>query len=200
MFTGIVTDKGTVRSVEKRGDLRVVISTAYDPAGLDIGASIACNGACLTVVEKGTDDEGNWFAVDVSEETLSKTALGEWVPGAPVNLERSLKVGEELGGHIVLGHVDAVATIVDVQPEGDSKRFTFKAPESLARFIAPKGSITLNGVSLTVNDVQDTRFGVNIIPHTQEVTTFGEAKAGTNVNLEIDVLARYVARLQGAAA
>jgi riboflavin synthase len=154
----------------------------------------------LTVVEKGHDEKGNWFAVDVSDETLSKTSLVEWKEGGPVNLERSLKLGDELGGHIVLGHVDGVATIQSLKPEGDSVRFTFKAPKALAKFIAPKGSITLDGVSLTVNEVTGNSFGVNLIPHTQEVTTFGEAKVGQKINLEIDVLARYVARLQEAAA
>lgn len=196
MFTGIITDKGRICSLEQKGDLRAVIETAFDTADIDIGASIACSGACLTVVEKG---EG-WFAVDISAETLSKTALGDWQEGTPVNLERSLCLGEELGGHIVLGHVDGVAEITNMVPEGDSMRFEFRAPESLAKFIAPKGSITLNGVSLTVNEVQGNRFGVNIIPHTQDVTTFGAAKTGDRVNLEVDVLARYVARLQGVAA
>jgi len=200
MFTGIVTDKGTIRSTQRVGDTRVVIGTAYEPSSMDIGASIACSGVCLTVVDRGTDDQGNWFAVDVSEETLSKTALEEWQAGAPVNLERSLRVGDELGGHIVLGHVDAVATVSAIEPEGDSMRFTFDAPTDLAGFIAPKGSITLNGVSLTVNDVKGSTFGVNLIPHTQAVTTFGAAKVGSKINLEIDVLARYVARLQETAA
>jgi len=200
MFTGIVTDKGRIRSIEKKGDTRVVIETAFPADKFDVGASIACSGCCLTVVEKGHDDKGNWFAADVSEETLSKTCLGDWQVGGPVNLERSLRLGDELGGHLVLGHVDGVATIEDMTPEKDSMRFTFKAPSELAKFIAPKGSITLNGVSLTVNEVKGDTFGVNLIPHTQEVTTFGTAKVGQKINLEIDVLARYVARLQEAAA
>lgn len=200
MFTGIVTDRGRVRSIMKDGDTRIVIDTAFPADKIDIGASIACSGACLTVVDKGHDNGSNWFAVDVSDETLSKTSIGDWKDGAAVNLERSLKLGDELGGHIVLGHVDGVATIESIKPEGDSIRFTFKAPAELAKYIAPKGSITLDGVSLTVNEVDGASFGVNLIPHTQEVTTFGEAKAGQKINLEIDVLARYVARLQEATA
>lgn len=200
MFTGIITDIGRVRSVEKRGDTRFTIATAYDPDGIDIGASIACAGCCLTVVEKGRDGEGNWFAVDVSQESLDCTTLGNWRDGTRLNLERALKAGDELGGHVVSGHVDGVGRIVDIRPEGDSLRFTFEAPEGLGRFIAPKGSVTLDGTSLTVNEVEDlksggTRFGVNIIPHTQAVTTWGMAKTGNPVNLEIDMLARYVARL-----
>ncbi len=200
MFTGIVTDKGRVRSIEKKGDTRIVIGTAFTAETIDIGASIACSGACLTVVDKGNDKDGNWFAVDVSEETLSKTSFGDWKEGAAVNLERSLKLGDEMGGHIVLGHVDGVALVDSVTPEGDSVRFVFKAPAPLVPYIAPKGSITLDGVSLTVNDVEGDTFGVNVIPHTLEVTTFGEATKGQKVNLEIDVLARYVARLKEAAA
>ncbi|NIJ39954.1 riboflavin synthase [Parvibaculum indicum] len=199
MFTGIVTDIGTVRAVEKRGDTRFVIATAYDPAGIDMGASIACSGCCLTVVDKGTDG-GNWFAVDASAETLDCTVLGGWKEGTRINLERALKAGDELGGHIVSGHVDGVGRIVVIRDEGDSKRFTFEAPASLARYIASKGSITINGTSLTVNEVEDQadgtcHFGVNIIPHTQEVTTWGGAREGDAINLEIDMLARYVARL-----
>lgn len=204
MFTGIITDVGRVRAIERRGDTRFTIATVYDPDGIDIGASIACAGCCLTVVEKGRDTEGNWFAVDVSQESLDCTTLGTWTEGTRINLERALKAGDELGGHVVSGHVDGVARIVDIRPEGDSLRFTFEAPEHLGRFIAPKGSVTLNGTSLTVNEVEDpkpggnakgTRFGVNIIPHTQAVTTWGMAKAGDPINLEIDMLARYVARL-----
>lgn len=204
MFTGIITDVGRVRAVERRGDTRFTIATAYDPDGIDIGASIACAGCCLTVVEKGRDGEGNWFAVDVSQESLDCTTLGAWSEGTRINLERALKAGDELGGHVVSGHVDGVGHIVDIRPEGGSLRFTFEAPEGLGRFIAPKGSVTLNGTSLTVNEVEDpktggnakgTRFGVNIIPHTQAVTTWGMAKAGDPINLEIDMLARYVARL-----
>lgn len=208
MFTGIVTDVGKVRSIEKRGDARFVIGTAFDAGGIDLGASIACSGCCLTVVEKGRDEEGDWFAVDVSAESLDCTTLGNWAVGTRINLERALKAGDELGGHIVSGHVDGVVRIVDIRPEGDSRRFVFEAPEALGRFIAPKGSVTLDGTSLTVNEVEDvpagasaganeqrTRFGINIIPHTQAVTTWGMAKAGGLVNLEIDMLARYVARL-----
>lgn len=190
MFTGITTDLGTVRSVEKRGDARFVIETRYDLATIEIGASIACSGACLTVVEKG---EG-WFALDVSAETLSRTKLGDWAEGGRVNLERSLRVGDELGGHIMLGHVDGVGEITGIDPEGDSLRFWFSMPENLEKFVAEKGSIAVDGVSLTVNEVRGREFGVNIIPHTQEMTTFGTAKIGGRVNLEIDVLARYVAR------
>lgn len=200
MFTGIITDIGRVRSVKKRGDTRFTIATAYDPDGIDIGASIACAGCCLTVVERGRDGEGNWFAVDVSQESLDCTTLGNWREGTRINLERALKAGDELGGHVVSGHVDGVGRIVDIRPEGDSLRFTFEAPQDLGRFIAPKGSVTLDGTSLTVNAVEDlksggTRFGVNIIPHTQAVTTWGMVKPGDPVNLEIDMLARYVARL-----
>ncbi|CUH38473.1 Riboflavin synthase [Jannaschia seosinensis] len=195
MFTGIVTDIGTIRRLDPRGDLRVRIGTAYDPAGIDLGASIACDGCCLTVVDRGTDADGGWFDVDVSAESLSKTALGDWVEGSRVNLERSLRVGDEMGGHIVSGHVDGVARIVSITPEGDSRRYLFEVPAELARFIAPKGSVALNGTSLTVNEVEGTRFGVNLIPHTQEVTTWGGAAEDDRVNLEIDTLARYVARL-----
>jgi riboflavin synthase len=194
MFTGIVTDLGEVRHVEKRGDTHIVIATHYDVAQIDIGASIACSGVCLTVVDKGGAKD-RWFAVTASGETLSKTTIGTWKPGDPVNLERPLKVGDELGGHIVAGHVDGVAEVVRVEPEGESVRLSFRAAAPLARFVAPKGSVALDGVSLTVNDVDGTRFGINIIPHTLKVTTFGRAKPGVRVNLEIDVLARYVARL-----
>jgi len=204
MFTGIVSDVGRVRSVEKRGDTRFVIDTAYDPDSMLIGASIACSGCCLTVVEKGTDAGQNWFAVDASGETLDCTVLAGWRTGTPINLERALKAGDELGGHIVSGHVDGVGTIIDIRDDGDSKRFTFEAPQGLGQFIAAKGSVTLDGTSLTVNEVEDigggthvgaTRFGVNIIPHTQTVTTWGQARVGQRINLEIDMLARYVARL-----
>jgi riboflavin synthase len=194
MFTGIVTDVGQVRHIEKRGDTHIVIATQYDVSVIDIGASIACSGACMTVADKGNSKD-RWFAFTASGETLSKTTLGGWKVGDPVNLERPMRVGDELGGHIVSGHVDDVAEIVRVAPEGESTRITFQAPVALARFIAPKGSIALDGVSLTVNEVDGTRFGVNIIPHTFEVTTFGRAKPGVKVNLEIDLLARYVARL-----
>ena len=196
MFTGIVTDMGEVRSVEARGDTRVIIATHYDTATIDMGASICCSGACLTVVDKGED----WFAVDVSAETRARTALGDWRQGSAVNLERALKVGDELGGHIVTGHVDGVAEITGKRGEGDSFRFRFLVSPGLASYIAEKGSITLNGVSLTVNEVEDgadgTIFGINIIPHTQQLTTFGSSREGDRVNVEIDVLARYVARLQ----
>jgi len=204
MFTGIITDVGRVKAAEMRGDTRFVIETSYDPETIALGASIACSGCCLTVVEKGRDGGRNWFAVDASAETLGCTTLGTWKPGTPVNLERALKAGDELGGHIVSGHVDGVGTIVDMRPEGDSVRFTFEAPEPLRKFIASKGSITIDGTSLTVNEVEDVRvganekrarFGVNIIPHTQAVTTWGQAEVGNSVNLEIDMLARYVARL-----
>ena len=191
MFTGIVTDVGRVRALEKRGDLRARIGTGYDMAGVDIGASIACDGVCLTVVEKGAD----WFDVDISAETVSKTNLDAWGEGRRVNLERALKVGDELGGHIVSGHVDGLAEVVSIEAEGDSTRVTLRAPEDLARFIAPKGSVALNGTSLTVNEVTGRDFGINFIPHTKEVTTWGDVAVGDRVNLEIDTLARYVARL-----
>ena len=195
MFTGLITDMGAVTGREMRGDTRFTISCHCDMDGVETGASIACSGACLTVVEKGAD----WFAVDVSAETLDKTKLGDWQIGSPVNLERPLKVGDELGGHIVSGHVDGVAEIIDVRPEGDSIRYTFQAPTELARYVASKGSVALDGVSLTVNKVEGDTFGVNIIPHTQQMTTFGSTQVGDRVNLEIDVLVRYVARLQEAA-
>lgn len=192
MFTGIVTDLGKVRRVERKGgDARFEFATAYDMATVAIGASIACNGVCLTVVEKGAD----WFAVDASAETLSKTTLGAWTEGTAVNFERALTVGDELGGHIVSGHVDGVATVVAVEPFGESVRYTFEAPQDLKKFVAPKGSVALDGVSLTVNEVTDARFGINVIPHTQQVTTFGGLTPGAKVNMEIDMLARYVARL-----
>ena len=192
MFTGLISDVGVVRAVSGNGDTRFVIGANYDMATVAIGASIACDGACLTVVQKDSDS----FSVDVSAETLSCTTLGGWVTDTPVNLERSLRIGEELGGHLVLGHVDGVAEVIDRRADGDSIRFEFEAPADCARFIAQKGSVTLNGASLTVNDVDGARFGVNIIPHTAEVTTFGALQAGCRVNLEVDLLARYVARLQ----
>ena len=197
MFTGIVTDMGEVLAVEQQGDLRARIATSYPIEGIDIGASIACNGVCLTVIATGTTPRG-WFDVDISAETVSKTNIGRngWAPGKRINLERALKIGDELGGHIVSGHVDGVATIIEMHDEGDSTRFTFRAPKELAGFIAPKGSVALNGTSLTVNEVNGTDFGVNIIPHTKEVTTWGAAAVGDAVNLEIDTLARYVARLR----
>ena len=196
MFTGIVTDVGRVRHIEKRGDTHIVISTNYDVASVDIGASISCSGVCMTVVDKGTGKD-NWFAVTASGETLSKTTIGHWKVGDPVNLERPMRVGDEFGGHIVSGHVDAEAEVKHVVPEGESTRVTFEAPAALTKFIAPKGSVALDGVSLTVNEVDGTRFGVNIIPHTSKVTTFGRLKPGAKVNLEIDLMARYVARLVG---
>lgn len=198
MFTGIITDIGTIRTVEKRGDTRFVIGCAYDIPTIATGASIACSGCCLTVTDKGTDGEGGWFAVDASEETLSLTSARDWTAGTRLNLERALRIGDELGGHIVTGHVDGIATVVSATPEGDSLRLVFEAPPALAKFIAPKGSATLDGVSLTVNAVDANRFGVNIIPHTQSKTTLGRLAPGNTVNLEIDVLARYVARLEDA--
>jgi len=191
VFTGIITDVGEIVALEQRGDLKARIKTAYDTKGIELGASIASEGVCLTVIALGDD----WYDVEISAETVSKTNLGDWVEGRPVNLERALKVGDELGGHIVSGHVDGVAEIVAMKDEGDSTRFTFKAPENLAKFIAPKGSVALNGTSLTVNEVDGCEFGVNIIPHTKEVTTWGGSKVGDKINLEIDTLARYVARL-----
>lgn len=196
MFTGIVTDIGTIARVETRGDTRVVVNTAYDTAGVDLGASIACSGVCLTVVDKG---EG-WFAVDVSHETVSRTAQGQWSEGRRLNLERAMKLGDELGGHIVTGHVDGIAEVLGVCPEGDSKRIGFRVPTDLAPFLAPKGSVTVDGVSLTVNEVRDegdgTHFAVNVIPHTQAMTTLGDIAPGQAVNIEIDVLARYLQRME----
>ena len=193
MFTGIVTDVGRVRGVrsaEAGTDTRFEISTRYDVGEIAIGASIACSGPCMTVVEKGDD----WFAVEASAETLDRTSIGRWEIGSPVNLERALAAGDELGGHIVSGHVDGVARTVSRRPEGDSVRFTFEAPDALARFVASKGSVALDGVSLTVNEVDGARFGVNIIPHTLAHTTLGELQPGDAVNMEIDMLARYLAR------
>jgi len=191
MFTGIITDMGTVRAVDRSGgDVRFTIQTAFDLAQIPLGASIACAGCCLTVVEKGED----WFAVDVSQESFSKTTLGSWDVGRRINLEQSLKVGDELGGHLVSGHVDGIAEIVSVTPEGGSHRLKVKVPEEFAKYVAPKGSVALDGISLTVNEVEGNIFGVNIIPHTWEVTTLGRVEAGTNLNFEVDLLARYVAR------
>ena len=195
MFTGIITDQGRILKLEKAGDLRARIGTAYDVAGVDIGASIACDGVCLTVVALGAEPE-NWFEVVISAETVSKTNLAGWAVGSVVNLERALRVGDELGGHIVSGHVDGVAEVTELRDEGDSTRVTFRAPEALARYIASKGSVALNGTSLTVNEVTGCDFGVNLIPHTKEVTNWGRVAKGDLVNLEIDTLARYVARLQ----
>ena len=191
MFTGIITDIGTILELEQRGDLRARIGTSYDTKTVDIGASIACNGVCLTAIALG---EG-WFDVEISAESVTKTNIGTWVKGGRVNLERALKVGDELGGHIVSGHVDGVARITAMKDEGDSTRVTLQAPKELARLIAPKGSVALNGTSLTVNEVEGASFGINFIPHTKDATTWGAAEVGDLINLEIDTLARYVARL-----
>ena len=196
MFTGIITDVGRILGTEARGDLRVRIGTSYDTASIDLGASIACSGVCLTVVDKGAD----WFAVDVSAETLSRTAA-DWTPGRALNLERALRVGDELGGHIVTGHVDGIGTIQSVEPEGDSVRVTIKADGALAPYVAAKGSVALDGVSLTVNEIADApdggvTFGINVIPHTAEQTTFADLAPGRALNIEIDVLARYLGRME----
>jgi riboflavin synthase len=195
MFTGIITSIGTVRSAEQRGDLRLTIGCDYDLNTVDLGASIACSGVCLTVVDKGLD----WFAVDVSGESIARTAPGLWQEGARLNLERALRLGDELGGHLVTGHVDAVATVADVLEDGGSLRVTIDLPRDLGRMIAAKGSVTLDGVSLTVNSVadraEDTRFTVNLIPHTAQHTTFGTMSPGRRLNVEIDVLARYLNRM-----
>lgn len=196
MFTGIVTDMGEVIAIEQRGDTRFTIATAYDPDTIAIGASIACSGCCLTAIETGRLQDGRgFFAIDASAETLACTTLGNWQVGTRINLERPLKMGDELGGHVVSGHVDDVGEIVAIVPEGDSLRFRFRVSAEIARFIAPKGSVSLDGTSLTVNAVDGNEFGVNIIPHTQAVTTWGKARPGDRVNVEIDMLARYVARL-----
>jgi riboflavin synthase len=194
MFTGIVSDIGEIVTVApggQAGDRRFVVRTRHDMKSVAIGASIACSGCCLTVVEKG----GDWFAVEVSGESLARTHLGEWAVGSRINLELSLKVGDELGGHLVYGHVDGVGKVASMTPEGGSVRFVFEVPGELARFVAAKGSVAIDGISLTVNEVADNRFGVNVISHTQAVTTLGQAKVGQRVNLEVDMLARYVARL-----
>jgi riboflavin synthase len=206
MFTGIVTAIGTIEGREERGDLRLRIACPFDPEAIAVGASIACSGVCLTVVERALrqaqDERGKaWFAVDVSAETLSRTAKDSWAEGARLNLEPSLRLGDELGGHIVSGHVDAVGAVVGRAGEGDSIRLTLEAPKELAPFIAPKGSIAVDGVSLTVNEVADqpggaVRFGLNVIPHTAEVTTLGALAEGDEVNLEIDTVARYLQRLE----
>jgi riboflavin synthase len=197
MFTGIITDIGHVLETEQRGDLRARIGTSYDIKGIDIGASIACDGVCLTVIALG-DSPQNWFDVEISAESVSATNIGKnhWPVNKRLNLERALKVGDELGGHIVSGHVDGVAEVVALEDEGDSTRVTFRAPDDLARFIAPKGSVSLNGTSLTVNAVNGADFGVNFIPHTKVATTWGDVKVGDFINLEIDTMARYVARLR----
>ena len=191
MFTGIITDIGTIAALEQRGDLKARIACNYAVDSIDIGASIACDGVCLTVIDRAE----NWFDVEISAESVSKTNLDVWEVGRKVNLERSLRVGDELGGHIVSGHVDGVAEIVEMRDEGDSTRYVFRAPPALARFVAPKGSVALNGTSLTVNEVDGATFGVNLIPHTKEVTTWGQSAVGDRINIEIDTLARYVARL-----
>lgn len=195
MFTGIISDLGRLRAVTQNGDTRMEFETSYDTAEIDLGASIACSGACLTVVDKGP----GWFAADVSAETLSKTTLGAWQAGTAVNFERALRMGDELGGHIVSGHVDGVGELVERRTEGGSLRLVFSIAQELAAYIAPKGSITVDGISLTVNEVEDddgaTRFGVNIIPHTATATTLGARQVGETVNLEIDMLARYLRRL-----
>ncbi|MFO1209665.1 MAG: riboflavin synthase [Amaricoccus sp.] len=199
MFTGIVSDVGVIERLEERGDLHARIRSAYAPATIAIGASIACDGVCLTVVDRGPEGDGCWFDVDLSAETVARTNVrsnrGAWAPGRRLNLERALRLGDELGGHIVSGHVDGLAEITAIRDEGESRRFSFQAPAALARFVAPKGSVALNGTSLTVNEVEGLRFGVNIIPHTLAVTTWGQAQPGDLVNMEIDTLARYVARL-----
>lgn len=204
MFTGIVTAIGKVLSNEARGDTRLRIAAPWDPARIDIGASIACSGVCLTVVERGGEPGDAWFAVDVSDETRAHTVASHWKEGAPINLEPALKMGDELGGHIVTGHVDATGCIISKTGVGDSTRFVIEAPQQLAAFIAPKGSITVDGVSLTVNDVEDradgsVHFMLNIIPHTGAVTTLGRVDQGDRVNLEIDMMARYLKRMQALA-
>ena len=200
MFTGIVSDIGTIESVENRGDTRLRIATAYDPDTIDLGASIACSGVCLTVVDKGVDQGRAWFDMQVSGETIRRTARDQWTQGRRLNLERAMKLGDELGGHIVTGHVDGIAEVLAITPEGESHRIAFAVPANLAPFIAPKGSITIDGVSLTVNTVEDrgdvTHFSINLIPHTQAVTTLGALAPGQAVNIEIDVLARYLQRME----
>lgn len=198
MFTGIITDIGRVVRAEMKGDLHVRIATDYAPEGIDLGASIACDGVCLTVTDRGRDVGQAWFDVTISAESIDKTTAGTWTPGKRLNLERALRVGDELGGHIVSGHVDGLAEVIDVRDEGESTRVTLRAPEGLAKFIAPKGSVALNGTSLTVNDVDGRDFGINFIPHTKSETTWGDVSTGDAVNLEIDTLARYVARLADA--
>lgn len=200
MFTGIISDVGTIDRVETRGDMRIVVRTGYDMASVDLGASIACSGVCLTVVDKSAAGAQGWFAADVSGETVSRTAAEQWTAGHRLNLERALKLGEELGGHIVTGHVDGVGRVVGVCPEGDSRRIGIAVPPELAPFVAAKGSVTVDGVSLTVNDVadhaQETHFSINVIPHTQAMTTLGALAQGQAVNIEIDVLARYLKRME----
>lgn len=196
MFTGIITSLGEVAAAERNGDdLRLRIATDYAPDSIEIGASICCDGVCLTVTDRGGEPDGAWFTADASAETLSKTTLGERAAGDRINLERALKVGDELGGHIVTGHIDGVGEIAALHDDGESLRVTIAAPPGIARFIAEKGSITMDGASLTVNEVEGASFGVNLIPHTRAVTKFGGLRVGQRVNLEIDILARYVARL-----
>lgn len=195
MFTGIITDVGRVLDLDQQGDLRARIGTGYDVDGIDLGASIACNGVCLTVIALGRDPQ-NWFDVQISAETVGATNVAGWKTGTPLNLERALKVGDELGGHIVSGHVDGVAEVIAMRDEGDSTRMTFRAPDALGRFIAPKGSVALDGTSLTVNEVSGRDFGINFIPHTKAATTWGATRVGDLINLEIDTMARYVARLR----
>ena len=192
MFTGIITDIGRVAQLEQRGDLRATVETGYDTGSIDIGASIACDGVCLTVIALGQSS----FEVEISAETVSKTSVAAWSLGGRINLERALRVGDELGGHIVSGHVDGVAHVTLVEDEGDSTRVVLEVPEALARFVAPKGSVALNGTSLTVNEVDGTSFGINFIPHTKTVTTWGDVAVGDAINMEIDTLARYVSRLR----
>ena len=197
MFTGIITDIGTIRSAEQRGDLRLVVDTAYDTATVAIGASIACSGACMTVVDKGP----GWFAIDISGESVSCTAPGLWMAGGTLNLERAMKIGDELGGHIVTGHVDGIGHVASIEKIGDSWRVVIAASDAIAPYVAAKGSITVDGVSLTVNEVTDqpdgaAHFTLNVIPHTAAMTTLGGLKSGSAVNLEIDILARYLARMQ----
>ena len=192
MFTGIITDVGEVMAIDGE---RCTLRSAYDAATIALGASIGCDGCCLTATSVAAEGQGCRFSVDVSNETKSKTTLGSWRVGSSVNLERALRAGDELGGHIVSGHIDAVATIVDITPDGQSRRFTFEAPEHLALYIAPKGSVALDGISLTVNEVAGSRFGINVIPHTLTMTTWERKKPGDKVNLEVDLFARYVARL-----
>lgn len=196
MFTGIITDLGTLLHLEGGAEnLRLSIGTTYDPHGIDIGASIACNGICLTVVEKGAYEHGSYFSVDASPHTQAVTTLGRWQVGQAINLERALKIGDELGGHLVTGHVDGLASVISVKPSGDSVAYVLEAPASLASFIAPKGSVTLDGVSLTVTDVKGTFFGITIIPHTQTATTWHAVQAGDEMNMEIDLVARYIKRM-----
>lgn len=195
MFTGIITDIGTVEQVTGTSGRSLRIATSYDAASIDIGASIACNGVCLTVTERGTSEKGSWFDVDCGPETLAVTTVQSWSEGTRLNLERALKVGDELGGHIVSGHVDGIAEVLSVEQSGDATIIRFAAPPELARFIAPKGSVALNGTSLTVNGVNGTEFDVCLIPHTLTVTNWGKTHQGDRINIEIDTMARYAARL-----